>query len=57
MLLVLGVLSALLLLSSEKKETNEEGFFLDTFYLKYPQYTSFFDLQKEVKTTDEIIKK
>jgi lysophospholipase L1-like esterase len=57
MLLVLGGLFGLLLVSTEKKETSEEGFFIDEYYLKYPKYTSFFDIQKKEKNTDEIIKK
>jgi len=55
MLLVLAILGGLLFLTSENPVTEEEGFFIDEYHLKYPTCTSFFKLQKDTVSPSKII--
>ncbi|PHS09430.1 MAG: lipase [Kordia sp.] len=55
MLLILAVLGGVLFLTTTNTSTNKEGFFLDEYHLKYPTSTSFFELQKDSVSTNDII--
>ena len=55
MLLILAVLGGFLFLTTTNTSTNKEGFFLDEYHLKYPTSTSFFELQKDSVSTNDII--
>jgi len=55
MILILAILGGFLFLASENTATNEEGFFVDKYYLKYPTSTSFFKLQKDTVSPIKII--
>lgn len=54
MLLILVVLGGLLFLTTENT-SNEQGFFIDKYHLKYPTNASFFELQKDSISTNKII--
>jgi len=55
MMLVLAILGGLLFLTTENPNTNEEGFFVDEYHLKYPTNVSFFKLQKDTVSPIKVI--